>query len=166
MIPSNVLLLSTLLVALLSTAAAERYVARRMSKAGKSHKDDGWDGGPWDWDGDSWDDGDLVLGRFGDVAYASGAQETPGSNGPIETTTTAKVMFDFDLAFAVMDYKIDIVSKVSSYDLCNNQCQIIHADMTSSIILCTLCRNMASKLPKCIFTAHRRVRTDPSSSIS
>lgn len=109
MIPSNVLLLSTLLVALLSTAAAERYVARRMSKAGKSgksHKDDGWDG-------DSWDDGDIVLGRFGDVAYASGAQETPKSDGPIETTTTAKVMFDFDSAFTVMDYKIDIVSKVS-----------------------------------------------------
>ena len=137
MIPSNVLLLSTLLVALLSTAAAERYVARRMSKAGKSgksHKDDGWDGDSWDKD-DWGGGGDLVLGRFGDVAYASGAQETPGSNGPIETTTTAKVMFDFDLAFTVMDYKIDIVSKVSSYDLCNNQCQIIHADMTSSIIL-------------------------------
>ena len=110
MIPSNVLLLSTLLMALLSTAAAERYVARRMSKAGKSHKDDGWDGGPWDWDGDSWD-GDLVLGRFGDVAYASGAQETPESGGPVETTTTAKVMFDFDPAFTVMDFKIDIVSE-------------------------------------------------------
>ena len=113
MIPSNVLLLSTLLMALLSTAAAERYVARRMSKAGKSHKDDGWDGGPWDWDGDSWDkdDGDIVLGRFGDVAYASGAQEPNVKS----TTTTAKVMFDFDPAFTVMDYKIDIVSKVSSY---------------------------------------------------
>ena len=74
-------------------------------KSGKSHKDD-WGGGG----------GDIHLGRFGDVAYASGAQETPDSNGPVETTTTAKVMFDFDPAFTVMDYKIDIVSKVSSYE--------------------------------------------------